>query len=440
MSNDKMKIKESDLAAIAAMSGSYPTSKISNAMINLKIMALKLAIPRLAKIACCGVLLFALTALIQPATAAGQQLDRQGDYTAGSIYNGLSTATVYQGLMVTAVRLNSTGELKLIAWEVSGNGQGDVAGGEEVVRKGSIVSPGYVSIVAIVNMGNHRVVTAARNQDGNLQLILWQISSDGLQIEKKDEYVAGGVTEISLAFLTTSQFVTAVRLTNGNLKLIVWKILDGHLIDRRGDYTAGAITKVSATSTGALGNGSGLVTAVRLKSGGLLKLISWWISNDGLTIERRDSAVAGAVSQVAIVHSGTYAETGFTNVQDVVVTAVRDSDGNLKLISWWVSEDSLQLITRKDDAVAEAVSKVAITRVGTPFHSDRLITSVRDGDGILKLTAWDVTSQGQITRQQDAYAGGISDLAANRVWSNYLVTAVRTNSGNLKLIAWKHSF
>lgn len=437
---DKMKIKESSPSAIAAISGSYSASGTMDAVISPRSIALNLVIPRLAKIISCGIFLFALMSFIQPATAVGQQLDRQGDYTAGSIYNGLATATVHQGLMVTVVRLNTTGNLKLIVWEVSGNGLGNVAGGEEIVRKGSVELPGYVSSVAVVNMGNHRVVTAARKEDGNLQLILWQISSDGLQIEKKDEHVAGGVTEISLAFLTTSQFVTAVRLANNKLKLIVWKILDGHLIDRRGEYTAGAITKVSATSTGALGNGSGLVTAVRLKSGGLLKLIAWWISNDGLTVERRDSAVGEAISQVAIVHSGRYAEVGFTNEQDVVVTAVRDGDGNLKLISWWVSKDSVQQVTRKDDAVASAISKVTITKVGTPFHSDRLITSVRDGDGNLTLTAWDVLSDGQITRQQSAFAGGITDLAANRVWSYYLVTAVRLNSGHLKLIAWKHSF
>lgn len=428
MLNDKTRIKESNPSAIA------------DAVISPRNIALNLVITRLAKTVFCGAFLFALTLLIQPATAAGQQLDRQGDYTAGSIYSGMATATVNQGLMVTAVRLDTTGNLKLIAWEVSGNGLGTTSGGEEIVRKGSVELPGFVTSVAVVNMGNHRVVTAVRNDDGNLHLILWQLSQDGLQIEKLDEHVAGGVTEISLAFLTTSQFVTAVRLTNNKLKLIVWKILDGHLIDRRGEYTAGAITKVSAISTGALGNGSGLVTAVRLKSGGFLKLIAWWISNDGLTVERRGSAVGEAIIQVAIVHSGQYAEVGFTNVQDVVVTAVRDGDGNLKLISWWVSKDTQQDITRKDDAIAEAISKVAITRVSTPFHSDRLITSARLSDDTLKLTAWDVLSNGQITRQQDAFAGAITDLAANRVWSNYLVTAVRTVSGNLKLIAWKHSF
>ncbi len=433
MLNDKTRIKESN------------PSTIADAVISPRNIALNLAISRLAKTVFCGVFLLALTLLIHPATAAGQQLDRQGDHDAGSIYYGMATATVHQGLMVTAVRLGTTGELRLIAWEVSGNGLGTAAGGEEIVRKGHVTPPGPVTNVAVVNMGNHRVVTAARNEDGNLQLILWQLSQDGLQIEKLDEYVAGGVTEISLALLTTSQFVTAVRLANNKLKLIVWKILDGHLIDRRGEYTAGAIgSKVSVVSTGALGNGSGLVTAVRLKSGGLLKLISWWISNDGLTVERRGSAVGEAISQVAIVHSGQYAEPGFTNVQDVVVTAVRDGDGNLKLISWWVSKDANQTISRKSDSsdgqIGGIFSKLALTRVGTPFHTDRLITSVRDGDGNLKLTAWDVLSDGQITRQQSAFAGGITDLAANRVWFNYLVTAVRTASGNLKLIAWKHSF
>ncbi len=437
MLNDKMKIREFNTAAI---SGSYPASGITSAVISLGSKALNPAMMRLAGIS----LLLALLAIIQPVTAAGQQLERQGDHVAGSIYYGLATAQVYQGLMVTAVRLDTTGNLKLIAWEVSGNGLGNVAGGEQIVRKGDVVSPGKVTNIAVVNTGFHRVVTAARDQDGNLQLILWQISQDGLQIEKKDEHVAGGVTDIALTSPRPNQFVTAVRLASGKLKLIVWKILDGHLIDRRGEYTAGAITKVSAVSTGALGNGSGLVTAVRLKSDGSLKLIAWWISYDGLTVERRGSAVDQAVTQVAIAHSGGYAEPGFTNAQDVVVTAVRDGDGNLKLISWWVSEDSAQTITRKDDSsdgpIGGVSSKLAITRVGTPFHSDRLITSSRDGSGNLKLIAWDVASDGQITRQGDASAGAIGDLAANRVWSNYLVTAVRTASGNLKLIAWKHSF
>lgn len=236
------------------------------------------------------------------------------------------------------------------------------------------------------------------------------------------------VVSVALAFLTLSAtaqvgLVTAVRANQGNLKLISWSVASNGQITRLADASAGAVSLISSARLHAEGGGK-LVTAVR-DGGGNLKVIAWEVDSSGV-IQRRGSAQAGAVSKI----SATAIANQFGNR---FVTAVRESGGNLKVIAWTVTANGQ--ISRDGDALAGAVSRISATFVGS--SGTLLATAVRDSGGNLKVITWRVSSGGQVTRLADASAGAVSQISAVGVGETLLVTAVRDSGGNLKLIAWE---
>jgi hypothetical protein len=126
-----------------------------------------------------------------------------------------------------------------------------------------------------------------------------------------------------------------------------------------------------------------------------------------------------------------------------LVTAVRDSVKNLKVIAWTIPFGS-GVIERVGDASAGEISQVAVVYVGSAGISNwppRHITAVRDGSGELKLIAWAASTAGVI-REGDASAGAVNavtETAVCPVWNHHLVTAIRDGSSKLKLIVWEHN-
>lgn len=171
-----------------------------------------------------------------------------------------------------------------------------------------------------------------------------------------------------------------MRDSGGHLKLIVWDVLQNGYLTRLGD----SAQQGEAASLIALAGGGGyLITAIR-DSNGKLKLISWKISPDGKTVTRiSDSAnQAGAVdglSCVSLPHVGDI----FEDDAPRIITAVRTEAGALKLIAWRIGLDGT--IQRKDSLdVPGTISSVRSVQ----FGYDLGISAVRDGDGRLKLVTW----------------------------------------------------
>ncbi len=213
----------------------------------------------------------------------------------------------------------------------------------------------------------------------------------------------------------------------------IWTKFDGNVVDkddkhiiisaspllRRGHANGGKFGELAMHFT----RSRRFVTALT-DSNDDLKLISW-----GMTppeeIVRRGDALAGKATQITLAEPQS----------DIIVTAVRDSNGNLKLISWRVETNGS--MTRLDDTVAGQVNKISLVKVKAGI----VVTAVRLSNGKLKLIAWSVASNGAITRRGDVTAGSITDVtttATGKV-SDGLVTAVRLTDGRLKLIVWKTS-
>src|SRR6516164_9146388 len=97
----------------------------------------------------------------------------------------------------------------------------------------------------------------------------------------------------------------------------------------------GGAGEASHIAVAALGGPPQFITAMRNGSGNL-ELIGWIMRDNTLT--RAGTALAGAVSEVALTIAGQRA-----------VTAVRDGRGRLFLISWGCTSQ-LQSITKAGDS------------------------------------------------------------------------------------------
>jgi len=95
-------------------------------------------------------------------------------------------------------------------------------------------------------------------------------------------------------------------------------------------------------------------------------------------------------------------------------------------------------LVRKATAHAGRVSALdlAVIEVFGFGPMGAVVTPVRNGDGNLQLTLWNVTGSGApITRIGDAHAGAVSEIATIVIHS-HVVTAVKNGAGHIEVISW----
>ena len=272
---------------------------------------------------------------------------------------------------VTALR-DQDGKLKVIAWQVAQSGQ--------VTRKGDALA-GPVEDIALTPFPNGKgTITLTRGNQNDFKLIAWELTP-ALNVVRKGDVGAGTIKHMDVT-TTQADFPGVVSATTGNddkLKVIAWKFnSQAHTFSRKGDASAGSIQGDLRIVRVPRGGRDIVVTAFRDESGSL-KLIAWRISADGQVV-RKGSATAGAASLVDL----TPARRGH------VVVSVRDSDSNLRMIGFHVDGDGK--IARVGTDRAGQIDRVAasyIERDGNEF----LLTAVRDNDDKLRLISWEANLQ-----------------------------------------------
>lgn len=199
---------------------------------------------------------------------------------------------------------------------------------------------------------------------------------------------------------------------------------------RRSDSSQGAgeINELTVSRfTGASGK---LITAIRTSSGNL-KLIEWQINSLGGVQRVADSGSAAGKS--------THIDIARAQNQNKFITACSTDRGQLKLISW--SADGK--ITRLGDS-GDAAGKATLNRI-VAITNDIFVSACRNASGKLILISWKLNSNGSIARLSDSgnAAGTVSEISLTNLRSsgnNYKVaTTVKTSSGQLKLIIWNVS-
>lgn len=193
---------------------------------------------------------------------------------------------------------------------------------------------------------------------------------------------------------------------------------------RRGDATAGGIKKVDPLFL----SGNRAITAV-IDSNDELKLISWDLIGLDQIIRKHDIS-AGVIKDVQIVEAAT----------NYVLVAVRGQYDELKLIAYFVTFNGS--FVKVAEYTAGDISALAMVEISSPDR--KIVTAIRDEGGNLKLIVWDLVfnSNGNVSiaRLGQAQAYEVSALALARARNfNGVFTAVRDGDKNLLVIPWRIS-
>jgi hypothetical protein len=273
--------------------------------------------------------------------------------------------------------------------------------------------------------GNRAATATIGESNGNLKLITWDLV--GLStLNRRGEIEAGPVKEVYLGEPLSGYVLAAVRQRDDILKMIAFQVGPTGNLLRRADFTAGRVTALDmATTTG--GNRRS-VTAVRDKDGNL-KLIAWDIelaNNGAVSIVRLGQAGAGRVSALSISRAKNF--TG-------VFTAVRDSANELLVIPWKLSANG-QSFSR---GASGSGGSVGVHLDVAPLATG-VAAAVQDSDDKLRIITWSVNSSGNIGQRRGlSVAGDASEvtlLTAPHAGSN-LTAVVRGGDGRLYLIGWQ---
>ncbi|HMS85381.1 MAG TPA: M23 family metallopeptidase [Nitrospira sp.] len=337
---------------------------------------------------------------------------RRDDITGGG-FDKLVMHFVRSLRLVTALQ-DEDGNLKLIAWDLSP---------EEFNRRGE-ASAGRATQISIAEPRSDLIVTAIREAEGTLKLISWRVKANG-EIERCADASGGPVSKVSVVTVREGTIVTAVRNSSGNLKLIAWFVsLDGEF-DRQSEVEAGAITEIALSASSVF---PGVITAVRTGDS-KLKLIAWEVSSIDDSIVRRGEADGGMTTHMALATRGSGGR--------ILVVSVRDSDGELRTITWSLSaQGTIQRLA------TESAGKVSEVDVAGIFGAGRtVVVACRDDAGLLRLLTYEVSANGEmVSRLGGALAGTMTKIAIAGIshsGRHFVVTAGADAGGNLKLINWE---
>lgn len=347
---------------------------------------------------------------------------RRTDASAGPV-KATDTLFIGQNRAVTATISSEDSHLKLIVW--------DLVGINKINRRGDDEA-GAAKSVALSKPASGYVLAAVRQSNDLLKMIAYRV---GATVTRVDDQLAGKIGALAMATTTVgnNRAVTAVKTQSGTLKVIVWDIAIANngsaSIVRLGEASAGA---VSAVAISRARNFNGVFVAVR-DSQQNLKVIPFQISADGQTVTRRKSGQAGKIGTAIAV----------APLAQGVAAGMRDASGGLRIITWKVAGNGNISGPRRATATAGGISQISLL---TAPHGDSNLTSVvRDASGGLRLIGWAVNGNGtNLRRLGSSRAGAATQISADVVSRSYpgkdprdmVLTSVRAGNGDLKLITW----
>ena len=275
----------------------------------------------------------------------------------------------YDGENAAVALRDLDNNFRLIAMRVSDNGK--------ITRKGDVVA-GPIKSVALTKfpVGNG-VITATHGTDNSIKLIAWEVNN-AHNFVRRGDVETGPVKRISIA-TTLADFdgvVTATAGLDDKLKLIAWKFnKESKTFSRKGDVVAGEING-ELTIVRARVKGKDIVVTGFLDGDNNLKLITWLVTSTG-EIDRKDSITAGKVSLVDLAE----AKDG------QVVCSVKDGAKKLRMLAFDVNDKGR--IERVGTGITGDVSELStsvVRRKGREF----LLTAVRDSDKKLRVISWEI--------------------------------------------------
>lgn len=306
----------------------------------------------------------------------GKKIIRKGDITGGGVKK-VSICPAGLGLVATAV-ITKSNTMKLIMWKVNENGT--------LTRKGDAVASGEVKDVACCagrcNLGTSYIYTAVKMNDGSLKVASWLASANG-DVSLAKEAAAGKVNiiktglttpRLSVSLVGAGGLLVNVRDEENKLRAILWEFDGDNNLIKRESHSSDEL-KPGALA-GCQAGREVSVTAFQDKDKNL-KLRTYGFPDDARFMEERGSATAGGIKDVDICRIGT----------EMAVTAVRLNSDKLKIILWGISKTGHHITRLADVSPSDTFSKIAVCQ----SDRNKFVTAMRDLNGNLKVVSWNLT-------------------------------------------------
>lgn len=252
--------------------------------------------------------------------------------TAGTATN-IKIVALTASVFITACRAGN-GRLKLISWRLNADGSFNRIGDSEAPVTVSTVS-NEVSLVILREIvgGDRQLIAAVRNSSGKIKVIAWNVTSQGVLSSSLGIGGLTGPADISLRTVravkdvTFGRIVSSGRDADGNLRLISWQV--------EGDGSAVTALKISGPQGPAIADNALLclpngkiVSAVRISANNRLKLSGWKMDAAGnFAFTDQSEQQPGSVSRVTLCQE-------VLGIEPMFASATRAANNNVMLTSW----------------------------------------------------------------------------------------------------------
>ncbi len=229
---------------------------------------------------------------------------------------------------VAAMRTNS-GELKLIAFDTSTVIQ-DGETVHSINRLGEIGGPAISAVAVSHTRSFSGVYAAQRLSDGTLKVTPYQLSSSGMRFTAGTPASAGSIGNSLDVAPLPSGVAVSVRDGQGRLRTMSWGLDSAGNLDpqRKATVVDFAVSQIELMTTP---HGASNLAGIVRNGNGDLELVGFAADDDGSNLRRLGASRAGGISGLA---AAAVSRSYSSGPRDMIVTAVRDDDAGLRLITW----------------------------------------------------------------------------------------------------------
>jgi hypothetical protein len=321
-----------------------------------------------------------------------------------------------------------------------------------VSRIGS-VDNGYASEVSLaVIPDGTSAATATRNQNGYVELTLWNLLPGGA-IQQAGQISADPQAGIKIAGIATEEYVTTGQSTHGgHIKSIFWRGPDNlgegsaaqgqtasvvafpiHfvLIPQTPPPPPGKPTQVAYPQ-------GYLVATAHSTNTHHLRVTSWLaadVINQG--IGTLAAANGGRAVATSIAAKRTYLTNANLSSADVVTGTI--DLGVLHLGAWRLHVEAMQpwSVEHLHGVVTSVEAQEVAIATYPRDPASTLVTAVVTPDGNLQIIGWQMHDDGTFTQWLTATSETASLVSCSWCTQSIVVTAFRDEAGKLKLIYWQ---
>jgi hypothetical protein len=371
-----------------------------------------------------SILALVLLSLAPAAWAQSRLVELAGIHGEPSERVAVSAATLYDTRLVTTTS-DGADKLTLATWDLNDRGA--------FTRRGSFVMNGYSPpfvLLATTDPQRHAsifgLVGVAKTRAGQLQLFSWGVPEDG-SIQHLGAFTDSfrGFERIAAAGTGSDRIVTAVQDATGATKLDVFDVsVTMGTFTRRGGVLTSPGTRVALTVL----SSKLVVSAIRNKAG-MLEVATFRLNPMG-DLTPLKSLPSGRIADVDIAITAT--------ASDRAVIALRDMNDNLVVMPWDISDpnnpkpelDGAKVgVGIPDEQPSEAPS-ISIASIG----GNKLVTAYRQKDGNLHLITWQASEA--ITHLTGKTFTAAGDLALTTLGWDRLVILAPDATNTVRLTSW----